>query len=80
MQCASPRWALVAIGAGKGLQWAAGFGPNGAGLDLWRLRDWMLEEAAELESAVADINPKLTADADCVLLIVTPDRRPGSRQ
>jgi hypothetical protein len=50
---------LFAIGHGKGLQWRAEYGPHGDGVDISRLRDWMIGEAAKLEDAASEIKTKL---------------------
>jgi hypothetical protein len=50
---------LFRIRHGKGLAWAAEQGPDGAGEDVDRLREWMTEEAKKLEDAASAIKAKL---------------------
>jgi hypothetical protein len=50
---------LFRIRHGKGLAWAAEYGPDGAGEDVDRLRGWMTEEAKKLEDAASAINARL---------------------
>ena len=68
LQGVDPHWAtshpelhiqLFRIRHGKGLAWAAEYGPDGGSEDIDRLRGWMTEEAKKLEDAASAIKAKL---------------------
>jgi hypothetical protein len=54
---------LFRIGHGKGLMWAAKYGPHGSGQYADDFADWMRQEAEQLKSAATEIASSIGSTA-----------------